>query len=180
MSTRLDLLKKNSKLNSAKAQSLKVLLNAVSGRMGNQGGVLEDFDSYADLILLGQAYLLQLIDLITCNGGRVLYANTDGLIVKMQKNIFKAITNKWWKLTSLQLKIDELRCIYLTKIGPILVRSDNTSSIPSVVALSDSRVTESYNFRRVLPPALYIALHYYIFRSKVQLPSVISLVNLHL
>lgn len=179
MSARLAILDENLKAKLPKAQSLKVLLNSIAGCLGKQGDVLEDFDAHANLIILGQAYLLQLIDWITCNGGRVLHANTDGLIVKMEEDQFKRITSKWQRFTLLKLKIDKLRFVCITKRGPSFVRTNNSLSIHGVVAPSTLRSTEYYNFKRVFPPALYTALRYYLFSSSDCFPKSITLTNLH-
>ena len=71
--------------------SLKIILNLCYGQMGSEYSPLFDQKSQLSVCVNGMLYITKLIELAFEQGGDVLYANTDGIGVRIEKNKSKVL-----------------------------------------------------------------------------------------
>ena len=68
------------------ADSLKIVINGLFGKFGNSYSIVFSPKLLIQVTLTGQLFLLMLIELMETNGITVISANTDGIILKYNKN----------------------------------------------------------------------------------------------
>ena len=92
------------------ANVLKIVINSVFGKSNDKYSFLFDANVTYSVTLLGQLALMMLIEKFHENGIKVISANTDGVIVHMDRrkgDLFKKAQNEWMELTKLSLEETE-------------------------------------------------------------------------
>lgn len=81
------------------ADSLKIFINALTGKLGKPEGQLGDKIDHNAVLSMGQALLLVLIDGFSRVGMRIIHANTDGVCVEVPVDLVDKIDAgmKWWE-----------------------------------------------------------------------------------
>ena len=74
------------------ANALKIVINSIFGKLGDQFSALRDDRACMKVTLTGQVYLLLLIELVTLAGATVLSANTDGLLLRVPATCMFSVT----------------------------------------------------------------------------------------
>ena len=90
--------KKEKGSKSVEAESLKILLNQVFGKLGFEHYWLQDLKALYNITINGQLYLLILIEQLEINNFEVIAANTDGLEVIVPNNkleLYYSICKEW-------------------------------------------------------------------------------------
>lgn len=90
-----------------KADALKIVINAVYGKLGDQYSFLYDPKAMYTVTINGQLYLLMLAEQMELGGFKVISANTDGIICKVSKNKtvkFNKIMKDWENYTGFELE----------------------------------------------------------------------------
>lgn len=72
--------------NSVKANTLKITINSIYGKLGFIYGYLYSLPSMYKVTLNGQLFLLQLIERLSNEGIKCFYANTDGITCRVHKD----------------------------------------------------------------------------------------------
>ena len=75
----------------ALSDGLKIAINSVFGKTGSAYGWLTDPTALTRCTVTGQLTLLQFVDLIQIDGVEVLSANTDGLTIRVRREIADAV-----------------------------------------------------------------------------------------
>jgi hypothetical protein len=73
------------------ANSLKLVINAIFGKLGDMFSALRDDRACMQVTIGGQVLLLMLIEAVTVAGAKVLSANTDGLMLRVPKANAEAV-----------------------------------------------------------------------------------------
>lgn len=117
---RLDYKKKKDK----KANSLKIVVNATFGAMGDSiGNNLYDPRNLRSVCSTGQLLLLDLIEHLE-NHCKLIQSNTDGLIIQCKKSdidLIKSICKEWEIRTGMGLACDEFKSIYQADVNNYLL-----------------------------------------------------------
>jgi hypothetical protein len=90
--------KKNSITDSVLADSLKIVINSIFGKMGYKFSWLYDLAALYKITMNGQYFLLMLIEWLEVEDMAVVYANTDGITARVPKaklERFYAICKEW-------------------------------------------------------------------------------------
>lgn len=95
------------------AAVLKIVINAIYGKLGFEHGDLCDRLAVLKVTINGQLMIMMLCEELELNGIKVISANTDGIVVKLYEDkieIFNTIANNWKQLTGLDADSEEYKC----------------------------------------------------------------------
>lgn len=84
--------------NKIAAEILKIVINAIYGKLGSDTFFLYDRLAQLMVTINGQLMTMSLVEELELNGIHVVSANTDGIVLKLPKDkeaIFKEITDRW-------------------------------------------------------------------------------------
>lgn len=84
--------------NKTAAEVLKIVINAIYGKLGSELFFLYDRFAQMQVTINGQLMTMTLIEELELNGIHVVSANTDGIILKLpvdKEDVFKDITDRW-------------------------------------------------------------------------------------
>jgi len=90
-----------------KADALKIVINAIYGKLGDEHSFLYDLKAMYKVTINGQLYLLMLIDMLAEIGIECISANTDGIICKVPRNRYDKYLQackEWEKKTDFNLE----------------------------------------------------------------------------
>ncbi len=104
--------------------ALKLVINSLYGQLGNRRSGLFSPPDALRVVLTGQLRLLQLIDGVLCAGGRLVSANTDGVVVRGPVETAAAA---WEAETGLSLERTPYRRLWRTSVNDyIALGADGT------------------------------------------------------
>lgn len=98
--------------NSVTAQALKIVINAIYGKLGEDTYWLYDRIAQLKVTINGQLIELMLVEALELAGIHTVSANTDGIVVKLPRDkidTFKEITEKWCKENKLSADSEEYK-----------------------------------------------------------------------
>lgn len=84
--------------NKIAAEALKIVINAIYGKLGSDTYFLYDRLAQMKVTINGQLMTMTLIEELELNGIHVISANTDGIVIKLPKDkfdVYKDITDRW-------------------------------------------------------------------------------------
>jgi hypothetical protein len=84
--------------NKITAEALKIVINAIYGKLGSDKFWLYDRFAQMQVTINGQLMTMTLIEELELNGIHVVSANTDGIVLKLpidKEDVFKEITSRW-------------------------------------------------------------------------------------
>ena len=93
--------------NFTKDKGLKIFLNGTSGKFSDYYSKMRSPNLTIQMNLTGQLSILMLAEMLTCNGIKVISANTDGLTTyckKSEKHTLKEWITYWEKLTNYNME----------------------------------------------------------------------------
>ena len=93
---------------------LKIVINAIYGKLGFEKGPLYDRLAVLKVTINGQLMMLMLIEELELNGIKVVSANTDGIVIKLyNRDIAKynEIKERWESITKLKFDTDYYECL---------------------------------------------------------------------
>jgi len=88
-------------------EALKIVINAIYGKLGDENSFLYDLKAMYKVTINGQLYLLMLIEMLAKHGIKCISANTDGVICKIpvdKEDIYYATCKEWEVLTNFDLE----------------------------------------------------------------------------
>ena len=94
------------------AQVLKIVINSIYGKMGQEKSDICDRLAVLKVTINGQLFILMLCEELELNNIEVISANTDGIVVKLykkDKEKFDEIANRWQADTKLSADSDEYK-----------------------------------------------------------------------
>jgi hypothetical protein len=110
------------------ADTLKIVLNSSYGKFGSKYSFLYAPELLVQTTLSGQLALLMLIERVTLAGAKVVSANTDGIVVLMdrcEKPHIDSICDKWTEDTTYVLEWTEYDRIYSRDVNSYLAFKGN-------------------------------------------------------
>lgn len=84
--------------NKVAAEALKIVINAIYGKLGSELFFLYDRFAQMQVTINGQLMTMTLIEELELNGIHVISANTDGIVIKLprdKEDLYKEITDRW-------------------------------------------------------------------------------------
>ena len=128
--------KKNGQKNIA--EMLKIVLNGAFGKYGNPWSVLYAPDLMIQVTITGQLVLLMLIEFIEREGFKVVSANTDGIVNKVQANHyeqFAGIVKTWESMTGFEMEETRYRWVASRDVNSyIACKTDGTFKLKGAYA----------------------------------------------
>lgn len=88
-------------------EALKIVVNAIFGKLGDANGPLYDLQALYSTTINGQLYLLKLIEMLAVKGFQNISANTDGIITAIpaeRYDEYRAICKEWELMLDFQLE----------------------------------------------------------------------------
>jgi hypothetical protein len=115
-----------------KASAYKIILNATFGALGyvckanGKVGKLFDFSKLMLITITGQLLIMKLAEDLTNAGYRVVYINTDGLMIESNGNDdYKAIMKKWQEDTDLMLEENLVTYAMLKDVNNYIIKEQD-------------------------------------------------------
>lgn len=112
------------------SEGLKIASNGTFGKLGNKYSFLYSPDLLLQVTITGQLCLLLLIEAIEMNNIPVVSGNTDGIVIKCQKNkyeLLERIIKAWEKLTGFETEETKYKAIYSRDVNNyIAIKEDNS------------------------------------------------------
>ena len=141
------------KTDPAKATAYKVLINTVYGAMnysyGTRLGQLYDLENLYKITITGQLLLTKLIEMLHDGGYRVVYANTDGVMIEDNgTKDYRKICKSWEQLTSLELEFSPISKAIIKDVNNYIVtKSNGELKVKGVYA--DEAGTKTHAYARI-------------------------------
>jgi hypothetical protein len=138
------------------AEALKIVVNAVYGKLNFEFGWLFDTMASYTVTLTGQLFLLMLVEALELNGIEVFYANTDGLTCKVYKNKkakFDEICTAWQKYTELELEFNKYQKCVIRDVNNYLIIKDDGKTKTKGCFTEEIDMTKGYN-NPIVPHAI--------------------------
>lgn len=116
--------------NKIAAEALKIVINAIYGKLGSNMFWLYDRFAQMQVTINGQLMTLMLIEALEVEGIHVISANTDGIVVELhndQLDLFNYITSKWAKENKLQADYEDYKYLFIRDVNNYIdVQIDGT------------------------------------------------------
>lgn len=93
-----------------RADTLKITINSVFGKLGSDTFWLYDPKAFLQVTIAGQLYLLMLIEMLQNAGIQTISANTDGIICRVGKDkqeVYQQICQQWQQQTHFELEFSD-------------------------------------------------------------------------
>ena len=90
-----------------KTEALKIVINAIYGKFGDENSPLYDLQALYETTINGQLFLLMLVDMLSEAKFQNVSANTDGIITKVHRSRldeFYKVCSEWCEITGFQLE----------------------------------------------------------------------------
>lgn len=120
------------------ADSLKITVNGSFGKFGSKYSKLYSPDLMFHTTVSGQLALFMLIELFEIGGITVISANTDGLTLRLPRNLehhLRSVVSWWEKATNLQMEYAEYKSVHYRDVNNyIAVKPDGKIKTKGVFA----------------------------------------------
>lgn len=114
--------------NKVAMEALKIVINAIYGKLGFEKGMLYDRLAQMQVTINGQLMILMLIEELELNGIHCVSGNTDGIVVKLYKDKFEdfeRITKAWEEMTNMTADSEDYEIYANRDINNYLIRELN-------------------------------------------------------
>ena len=115
-----------------KASAYKIILNATYGALGyvckanGKVGKLFDFSKLITITITGQLMIMKLAETLRDNGYKVVYINTDGLMIESNgTDTYKQILRDWEKETDLMLEENFVNYAVLKDVNNYIIKEQD-------------------------------------------------------
>jgi hypothetical protein len=119
------------------SEALKIVVNSIFGKYGDENYWLYDIRSMYRVTINGQLSLLMLIEKLEQSNIEVIYANTDGITVKMnkdQEDMYMAICEAWQKTFNFKLEFTEYSKLIIRDVNCyIAISNDNKIKLKGIM-----------------------------------------------
>lgn len=110
--------------------AIKIIINLIYGLMGSEFYALYDVLPQLAICVNGMLHLSKMIELCFINGGEVIYANTDGFVLKCSKDKIDNIEKQLYEYAEhlkIPLEAEEFAALYLEDVNSFLAVYKNGS-----------------------------------------------------
>lgn len=150
-----------------KAESYKILLNSVFGKLGYDNYWLYDPQALIKVTINGQLFLLMLIERMEENGIRCISGNTDGIEILVspdQESLVRDIAEKWEKETKMELEFNEYKLYAKRDVNSYVAQYVNGDIKTKGVFYYDINLEKGYSH----PITARAISEYFLYRTPVQ------------
>lgn len=151
------------------SNALKILVNAVYGKMGSDRYWLYDPRAMYAVTINGQLFMLKMIEMMEEAGFTCIYANTDGAIFKVSRNkreYFDLITDKFEDFTDFVIDQEEYTKLLLRDVNHYIWQEEN-GDLKRAGDLNKSKHRGSWGIMRSFDkPVVAEAIENYFFEKK--------------
>ena len=159
--------------NKVVAEALKITINSIFGKLGEDKYWLYDLMAMYQVTISGQLYLLMLIERLEIAGFEVVYANTDGITTRVPKNRrdeYDKICLRWQQYTTFTLEFTNYKKAVIRDVNNYLIIYDDPKK-GSQVKMKGFFDTESWkdvvkSFS--MPVVAYAVRAYFEFNTPVE------------
>jgi hypothetical protein len=140
-----------------KADSLKITINSIFGKLGSDTFWLYDPKKLLSVTVSGQLYLLMLIESLVLEGIEVVSANTDGIVSRIPKHLedkFKEVCNWWQQKTEFGLEYTDYSAYYRSDVNNYVVVKPDGKTKEKGRYLKEVNLKKGYKYP-IVPTALY-------------------------
>ena len=120
------------------ADALKIVINGTYGKLGSKYSIFYSPNLLIQVTITGQLVLLMLIEQLELMGISVVSANTDGIVVKCQRNridVMQSIVHNWERNTGFQMEAAEYKTLHSRDVNNYLaIKADNTTKTKGAYA----------------------------------------------
>ena len=100
------------------ANAYKVILNSVFGKLKYRYSKLYDLDSFYNVTLTGQLLMLKLCEMLDEAGYKIVYINTDGLMIESDgTEKYKEVCEKWCDMYSYILEYNDVHRAWIRDVS---------------------------------------------------------------
>ena len=117
-------LKKEDPKMALKAEALKIAINSIYGKLGNDYSYLLDKQAMYSVTLNGQLFLLMLVEKLSLAGIKCVYSNTDGITCLFDRSLtdtYYQISKEWQEETGFILEFVEYKKMYIKDVNNYLI-----------------------------------------------------------
>jgi DNA polymerase elongation subunit (family B) len=114
-----------------KAEALKIAINSIYGKMGNDYSFLLDKQALYSVTLNGELYLLMLIESLHIAGIKCVYSNTDGITCQLDQSLVQTyydICEEWQNYTGFILEFTNYKKMILKDVNNYLIINTDGST----------------------------------------------------
>lgn len=129
--------------NKVVAEVLKIVINAIYGKLGSDTFFLYDRMAQLRVTINGQLMTMTLVEELELNGIHVVSANTDGIVIKLPKDkeeVFKQITADWNEYNKMSADSEDYKSYICRDVNNYL----------------DVQLDGSIEYKGALDPKMYI------------------------
>jgi hypothetical protein len=140
-----------------KADSLKITINSIFGKLGSDTFWLYDPKKMLSVTVSGQLYLLMLIESLVLEGIEVISANTDGIVSRIPKHLdtkYQEICNWWQEKTGFGLEFTEYAAYYRSDVNNYITVKPDGKTKEKGRYLKEVNLKKGYKYP-IIPNALY-------------------------
>lgn len=152
--------------NKIKADSLKITVNSIFGKLGSDTFWLYDPMKLLSVTVSGQLYLLMLIESFVLAGIEVISANTDGVLSRIPKNLIskhKEICDWWQEVTGFGLEHTEYSGYFRNDVNNYITLKPDNHTKEKGRYLMGVDLKKGYR-HPIVPKALY---EYFIHKTPI-------------
>lgn len=130
-----------------KADTLKIVVNGSFGKLGSPYSALYSPKLMIQVTVTGQMSLLMLIDSLEARGIKVVSGNTDGIVIKCQRNkekVMLALIKDWEEQTGFNMERTDYSAIYSRDVNNYLAIKHN-GAVKTKGCFSDANLAKNPN-----------------------------------
>ena len=112
------------------AWAQKIVINTVYGASKLKISKLYDVQTAYSITITGQLLLAKLAEMLTEGGYRVIYANTDGLMIEadLDQQGYLKVCQEWMDLTQLTLEFNDVHRLFLRDVNNYIIETSPVGS----------------------------------------------------
>lgn len=112
------------------ADALKIVINSIFGKTGDEYSWLYDPKAMYGVTINGQLFLLDLIERLEVHGFEVVYANTDGVTAKVptgRRDEYESLCQEWCDETGYLLDYENFEVMAIADVNNLIVQKESGS-----------------------------------------------------
>jgi len=154
---------------SSKADILKIVVNIIFGKLGDEYSPFYDMKIMYAVTITGQLSLMMLVEELTENGFQVISANTDGILSKVPKDkaeLYYSICNKWSEYLDYELEFVKYKKYIGRDVNNYIAIKEDDSVKEKGIFTKDKTKLHDYLKKGYNMPIISIALYEYFVNNK--------------
>lgn len=136
------------KTDKKKANAFKIILNAIFGKMKYKNSKLYDVEGLYAVTITGQLLIARLLEDLTLAGYRVIYVNTDGLMIEANDELgdkYNEICAKWEEEFNYVLEYTKVKRAWIRDVSNYILEVDGSFKTKGDYLLQNDRRNNAYH-----------------------------------